>query len=214
MDCILYAGIWRDSKYNGFVCHTYRLLSTTVFWNPLIICLAGRRSDLGVRKVRGHLALRQGTSPLHPHLWVDVSNTNTRNLLHFHAIARWVVGVYEHGDWLSRVLFWRKLEMVTVESDDLPCPRVRPLRRDYPPGTQAACFHLYFGDWGLNLSTEPAASPGENDQNDHKQHYKTNDDWDHQWKIHVPSPPERNSFIRPMPVQAYRRLARNAMKSA
>src|SRR5258707_4017649 len=66
--------------------------------------------------------------------------------LHFHAIARWVVGVYEHGDRLSRVLFWGKLGMVTVESDDLTCPPVRPLRRDYPPGTQGACFHLYLGD--------------------------------------------------------------------
>src|SRR5439155_8237759 len=37
-------------------------------WYPLIICLAGRRPALGERKVRGHLALRQGTSPPAPPL--------------------------------------------------------------------------------------------------------------------------------------------------
>ena len=80
--------------------------------------------------------------------------------------------------------------MVTAESDDLPCPRVRPLRRDYPPGAEAACFHLHPGDCGLNLSTARAASPGENDQNDHYQHCKTKDYIDHHWNIHVLFPPE------------------------
>ena len=35
-------------------------------WHPLIICLAGLRPALGEREVRGHLALRQGTSPPAP----------------------------------------------------------------------------------------------------------------------------------------------------
>ena len=65
--------------------------------------------------------------------------------------------------------------MVAVKDEGLSRLWVYPLCCDHPPGTQAACFHLYPRDRGSDAAAVPASSsyPDQESQANETDEYET-----------------------------------------
>lgn len=113
--------------------------------------------------------------------------TYTQITSQFHTIARRIVGINIHGDPLPEMFFWREVETATVKDEDLACLWVYPLCCDHPPGTQAACFHLYLRDRGSDVSAAPAgvSSSDEESQTDETDEHETQCQNQDQSRVHV-----------------------------
>lgn len=96
--------------------------------------------------------------------------------------------------------------MMAVKDEGLSCLWVYPSCCYHPPGTQAACFHLYLRDRGSDVPGAPVglSPPDEESQADETDEHETQCQNQDQSRVHALClPPASPSFKKNNPLQVY-----------